>query len=129
MNGHGEKLSRQQERVVAALLLEPTHEKAAERAEIGVATLRRWLKLPHFLAAYRAARREVVEGAVAALQQAGNRAVETLVKNLDAEKASDSNRAALTILDLAFRGADLLDLAQRMEVLEARLSNEGKKKR
>ena len=37
---------------------------------MGEATLRRWLKLPGFLAAYREARREIMEKTMALIQQA-----------------------------------------------------------
>lgn len=48
MSGHGEKLSRKQEALVAALLIEPTHAAAALKAGISEATLHRWLRLPGF---------------------------------------------------------------------------------
>ena len=69
MKGHGEKLTRKQEQAIAALLSEATVGTAAEKAGVGEVTLYRWLKLPDFLGAYREARREVVEKAVAQMQQ------------------------------------------------------------
>ncbi|MGH2620832.1 MAG: hypothetical protein ACRDHG_09735, partial [Anaerolineales bacterium] len=70
MKGHGEKLTRKQEQAIAALLSETTIAAAAERAAVSEASLLRWTKLPDFLAAFREARRQVMEKAVAQLQQA-----------------------------------------------------------
>jgi hypothetical protein len=101
-----ERLSHKQEALIAALLSERTHEEAAAKAGISSATLRRWLHLPAFRAAYRQARRELVEAAVGRLQAATGQAVDTLLAVArDAEaKDSDRVRAAVALLDHAFRG-------------------------
>jgi hypothetical protein len=118
MSGHGEKLSRKQEQAITALLTQPTLSKAAKEIGIGAATLRRWLKRPHFVAQYRAARRQAVETAVGALQRAAIDAVDCLRKNLKSATPSVQVRAAIAILDQAFRGVELVDLAERIETLE-----------
>ncbi len=41
MKGHGQKLTRKQEALIAALLTEPTHAAAAARAGVSEATLHR----------------------------------------------------------------------------------------
>lgn len=120
MSGHGEKLTRTAEAAIAALLTEPTVEAAAAKAGIAAATLRRWLQRPEFLAAYRAARRRVVESAIARLQAAAEKAVAALERNLTGRRASNQIRAAVAILDRAVRGVELLDLAERVEALEGR---------
>jgi hypothetical protein len=51
-----DKLTRRQEALILALLSEPTHAAAAAKARVSEATLRRWLHLPAFRAAYRWAR-------------------------------------------------------------------------
>jgi hypothetical protein len=63
MNGHGEKLSRNKEKAISALLNHATIQEAALATEVGESTLRRWLKEPDFLAEYRAARRQVFQHA------------------------------------------------------------------
>jgi hypothetical protein len=120
MTGHGDKLGRRQELAIAALLLEPTVEAAAKAARVAYSTLKSWLRQPSFQAAYREARREVLGRAVARLLSASGKAVERPEKNLDADNAQAANRAALGILGLAFRGADLLDLSEEI----ARLGRE-----
>src|SRR5436309_3670262 len=101
MSGHGEKRTRKQEQAIGALLTEPTHEAAAAKAGVGVATLRRWLALPEFQSAYRAARRCVVESAVGRLQQAACDAVDTLRGNLTCGTAGARNTAAKAIIEQA----------------------------
>jgi hypothetical protein len=112
MRGHGQKLTGKQEALIAALLTEPTHAGAAAKAGVSEATVHRWLRLPGFRTAYRHARRELVEGAIGRIQAATGQAVDTLVAVAKGGKRdSDRVRAAVALLDHAFRGltdADLL---------------------
>ena len=137
MKGHGQKLTRKQEALIAALLTEPTHAAAAAKAGVGEATLHRWLHLPAFRAAYRQARRELVEGAVGRIQAATGQAVDTLLAVAkDGAKDGDRVRAAVALLDHAFRGltdadalhgdreagdASPMDTADVVKLLAARL--------
>lgn len=63
MTGQGEKLSRKRDQAIAALLTQPTISEAAKAIGVGEKTLRRWLKVPEFMAAYNAARHEVLADA------------------------------------------------------------------
>jgi hypothetical protein len=112
MKGHGQKLTRKRGALIAALLTARTHAAAAAQAGVSEATLHRWLQLPEFQTAYREARRELVEGAVGRMQAATGQAVDTLVAvAMNAKKDGDRVRAAVALLDPAFRGladADLL---------------------
>jgi hypothetical protein len=120
--GHGDKLSRKQEQAIAALLAQPTIEAAARAANVAERTLKGWLVLPEFAAAYARARREVLERTVARLLKATGKAVDTLEVNLVAERPSDQIRAAVAILEHAGRGVELLDLAERLAEVERRLA-------
>ena len=119
MKGHGQKLTRKQEALVAALLTEPTHAAAAATAGVSEATLHRWLRLPEFQAAYRRARRQLVESAVGRIQAATGQAVDALVAVAKhgkpgervraavaraGTKDGDRVRAAIALLDHAFHG-------------------------
>src|SRR5262249_45144903 len=115
------KLNRKQEALIAALLTEPTHAAAATKAGVSEATLHRWLHLPEFQAAYRAARRDVEEAAIGRLQQAAGKAVEALERNLTCGHAGNEIRAALGVLDQAVKAVELIDLAVRMDELERKL--------
>jgi hypothetical protein len=99
------KLGRKQEALIASLPTEATHAAAAAKAGVSEATVQRWLHLPGFQAAYRKARRELVEAAVGRVQAATGHAVDTLLavaKN--GAKDSDRVRAAVALLDYGFRG-------------------------
>jgi hypothetical protein len=116
--GHGSKLQRKQEQAIAALLSEPNLEAAAVRIGIAVRTLKSWLKDREFLAAYRRARRAVVEMALGRLQQISGEAVGTLRSALTCGKPGDEIRAAVAVLDHAIRAVEVLDMEQRIEALE-----------
>jgi hypothetical protein len=120
--GHGEKGDRLQEQAVAALLTHPSIGAAAESIGVSDKTLRDWLKEPAFKCVYRDARRQVVEGAIARLQQATGKAVETLERNLACGHPGHEIRAGVAILEHAVKGMEFLDLVQRMEQLEQRLT-------
>jgi hypothetical protein len=123
--GHGEKRSRKQEAAIAALLSEPTVERAAVKAHVSYRTLKAWLVDPSFLQAYREARRSVVEGAVARLQTTCLSAVVTLWQSLSCETPSVRVQAAKAILDQSFRGLEAFDLLARVETLERQLAERG----
>ena len=120
MKGHGEKLSRNQERAISALLLHPSMSKAATAAGVGEVTLWRWLQIPEFKDRYRLARREAVGQAVGHLQSACGVAVLALTDiSQDVNNpASARVSAARTVLEMALKGVELEDLAVRVEELE-----------
>lgn len=126
MKGHGEKLTRKQEQAIAALLSAPTIKDAGRACDVSEVTLWRWLQLPEFAAAYRAARRQVVERAVSELQAATGEAVEALKRNLHCEQANVEIRAAQIILEQAVKGVELMDLQDRVDRLEELLAAQGK---
>ena len=112
MRGHGEKLTRKHEQAIAALLSCSTVEEAAGKVGVSYSTLKRWMHDPAFAAAYRNARRELLDVSVGRVQAATGTAVDTLLavaKN--GAKDADRVRAAVALLDHALRGltdADVL---------------------
>jgi DNA-binding MurR/RpiR family transcriptional regulator len=114
------KMSRNQEKGLAALLSERTIAAAAQSAGISEATLLRWLKEETFANEYRAARREVVSHAITQLQSACSDAVAALCSIAEDATAPASSRvaAARTILDTSIKAVELEDLAARIERLE-----------
>jgi hypothetical protein len=118
--GHGSKRSQQEEAAIVALLSEPTIAEAAGKVGIGERTLLRWLADPDFGTRYREARRRALDQAVSGLQQAAGKAVAVLVTIAEDQTAPPAARvsAARTVLDQAFRGMEVLDLADRIEQLE-----------
>jgi len=117
--GHGEKLSRKREAAITALLTCASIGKAAEVTGVSERTLRSWLRDPEFKAAFRAARRQVVEAAVGQLQRATGAAVRTLRRNLSCGKAAVEVRAALGIIEQSIKAVELIDLDDRVAALES----------
>lgn len=119
--GHGAKVGRRQELAIAALLTAATLDQAAQACGLSKATLTRWLRMPEFLTAFRAARRAAVEAAIGRLQQATVAAVDALERNLTCGRASVEVAAARTVLEQAVRGIELMDLEERLDALERQL--------
>jgi len=107
-----------QEKALAALLVSPTIAAAAKTASVGETTLFRWLQEPAFQEAYRAARLQVLSAATMQLRQATGAAVDTLKRNLTCGNAGAEIRAAATILEMAYKSAEVEDLGARVEEME-----------
>jgi putative insertion element HTH domain-containing protein len=121
MKAYSEKLSPKQQQAVLALLTQPKLDEAAKSVGVSAVTLWRWTKRPEFQEEYRAARRQVVEGALAGLQQVAAEAVEALRRNLQSGVPSVEVRAALGILGQALRATELLAVEERLDALERQL--------
>ncbi len=119
MEGHGERMSRDTETAISALLACASIRSAAKKIKIAEKTLRSWLKETEFAAAYRAARRAVVEQAITQTQQLTGDAVKALKRNLKCGVPAVEVRAALGVLESASKGVELTDLLERIEALEA----------
>jgi phage terminase small subunit len=121
MIGHGEKLSRKQDQVITALVTCASITEAAAQCGLADVTLRRWLKQEPFQAAYREARRAVVQQAITQVQRATGEAVETLRRVMQDAEAPASARvsAAKTILETAVKAVEVEDLEARITALEA----------
>ena len=120
MKAVGEKLTPKQERALVALLDCGEIKKAAEIAEVGEVTLWRWLQSPDFQARYRAARRQLVETAIAQLQSDCTIAARVLREVAEDREAPASSRvaAARAIIEQSVSAVQLTDLQERLEVLE-----------
>ena len=126
MQPNGDTLTPKQEHAVLALLASPTLEAAARSAGVSPVTLWRWQRDPAFQEEYRAARRRMVEGALAALQHAAAEAVATLRRNLACGSPSVEVRAAVAVLDQTIKTSELMGLAERLERLEGQLDKLGR---
>ena len=95
-------------------------EESAKAAGISAATLKRWMQLPEFKAAYLQARREVVFQTNARLQQNSGAAASVLFK-LMADPATPPSiraRTAQCILECANKSLELEDMEMRIARLE-----------
>jgi hypothetical protein len=117
--------SRREDRMILALLEHATVEKAAIAAGVSEATMWRRIKEPAFQAAVRQARRDAFNRAIARLQQAGSAAVGTLLRIMCDSKMPGATRvrAAVSVLELAFRGMELEDMQGRIQRLEELAQN------
>jgi hypothetical protein len=122
-NGRSEKeMTRRQEAFLSVLLAQPTIAAAAKTANVPETTARRWLREPDFVRAYRDARRQSVEHSTAIIQAATSAAVAALLRNVREDApAALQVRAAAVILEHAARAVETVDLAERIEALEATL--------
>ena len=118
---HSERLSPKQEQAIQALLSHSTIRAAARQAKTSEATLHRWLVEPAFSEAYRQARLKTFDDAMIDLQQASVEAVKTLRRNLQAESEAIQNRAAVALIELAFKSRELIDFEARFRLIEEQL--------
>src|SRR5580704_16033597 len=121
MAGHGSKLGRKQEDAIAALLSHRNIDEAASAAGVGSRTLLRWMKIPEFDVAYRAARRQAYGQSISRLQQGSTAAATTLLKVMVdvATPPSTRVRAAEAVLSHAAKAIEIEDIDARLRELEA----------
>src|SRR5215471_6843294 len=114
------KFNRKKEEAIAALLTQRNIEEAAKVPGIGANTLLRWLKVPEFQAAYRAARREAFSQSIARLQQGTSAAATTLLKLLIEPNTPASVRARVadSIFIHAAKAIEIEDIEARVTELE-----------
>jgi hypothetical protein len=93
---------------------------------VSESTIDRWLAEPEFRAAYRAAQRQALQQAIGALQAAAGVAVTVLRAAMLDQSASAASRlgAARAILEFSFRGAEMADLEERLEVVESQIAQQ-----
>jgi hypothetical protein len=106
--------------MILALLETSSVQKAAVSAGVSEATLWRRLKDPNFQDALREARREAFSRSIARLGQASGAAVTTLLRIMCDTKSPVPSRvrAAVSVLELAFRATELEDIQARLQRLE-----------
>jgi len=120
MKGHGSKYERKKEAAISALLTQRSIEDAARVVGVGVSTLRRYMRIPEFDAAYRQARRDAMWQSIARLQQNSGAAVSTTLKIMVDQNAPASCRlrAADRVLEYGLRGMETEDVHARVSTLE-----------
>jgi len=115
----GGKQDRKREVAIPAQLSKPTIAEAAQVAGIGERTLRHWLRDDrNFKTAYQEARHQAIQTAVGQLQGLLAKATDTLARTMTCGSPAVETRAALAVIEQAFKGAETLDLLERVEALE-----------
>src|SRR4051794_2159704 len=109
MVGHGQKLSRKQEALIAALLTQPTRAKAADAAGLSAATVGRWMHDAGFQAAYAEARRQALGEVLAYVQQSMMGAVAVLRAKMLAKDSPAwlQVQCAKHLLDIGLRAVEI----------------------
>lgn len=116
-------LTPNQHRALRSLLMKPSIAEAAQECDLGVSTIRRYLRDPTFSRAYREGRGLVLQETIASLQQAGVDAVGILRESM-APEVDDQNlrlRAARLVLDYTLKATELERRMREQDELEARL--------
>ncbi|MEG0078806.1 phage replication protein [Enterococcus sp.] len=115
-----EALNIRQDRFLKALLESPSIEKACKLAGINKSTGYKYLKDSHFMAEYRALRREAMQQVTARLQKASEEAVAVLKEvMLDKEAAPNARvQSAKNVLDIAYRSIELDDIQEQLDELK-----------
>jgi len=121
------KLPPKQEQALAALLTHANVRDAAAAAQLSEATVWRYLREVPFRARYKQARREITDHLIARLQADSVRAAKILMDVAEDVNAHAGARvsAARTVIEQALRGAELRDLTDRIEALEATQKGKG----
>lgn len=106
-----------QSKALAALLTQPTKEKAAAAAGIGLTTLKRYLDNPEFQREYQRAVFGLVEDAAAQAKQSLNPALSTLREIVENSDANDQARiqAARSLLEYGLRLTEIVDILRTIE--------------
>lgn len=112
------EISSKQEKLIAFLVTETTIDGACEKAGVNASTYWRWMQQKNFLREYRWARRSILESTIAKLQSVSHQAIETLERNLTCENPTAEIRAAQIILEQSIKGLEMLDVENRIEMLE-----------
>ncbi len=126
-----EKLTAKQERALVALLDCGEVATASARAGVSRITLWRFLQQPIFQSRYRAARRQLVETAIAQLQSDCTTAARVLREVAEDRQAPASSRvaAARAIIEQSVSAVQLTDLQERLEEVERLLHEQETKRR
>jgi hypothetical protein len=126
-NTKGTKLDSRMERVISALLTEPTILLASQKADVGEHTIYRWLNNPDFDKAYKKAKSQIVRHAITQIQQATGEAVQVLreIMNNIETPASSRVSSAKTIIEQAIKAVELEELVKRVEDLEQIIEKKG----
>ncbi len=106
------------EKTLIALIETSSIREAAKKSGIGEATIYRYLQDKDFLAAYRTARRQTVESAIAQMQNAATESVERLKELQYCENPAVAARCAQIIFENSVKGMETFDILERLEALE-----------
>ena len=115
------ELTVKQEQFIAALLTGNAIIVAAKAVGIAEKTAYNWFKLPHFQAAYKAAKSAAYDEALEGLRDCTKEAIDTLKLNLKANDPAVQVRAAHILLTQGMQVHKMEQLETRIQELEESL--------
>lgn len=101
-----------------------SYRSIAKRLGISRTTVHRWIEEPEVIAAVQKHRDKAVDRTTGALQKAGSSAAACLARLLKADSETVQLGAAKAILDSLAKFKDLLELQERVKVLEAQVGDQ-----
>lgn len=106
--------------IIQSLLEHSTIKEAAASINVAEITIHRYMKRKDFQEALQKARNVLMKTTISRLQVISHQAIDTLVQIMNDSNSKDHARlsAAKTILELSFKGTELL----KLEEIEQRLS-------
>lgn len=116
------------EKVITALLQTPTNKAAAARLGISERALYNFKSTPKFKEAYRAAVREILENATRLAQSAMPSCL-IILRNIAGdpeENAQTRTQAARLVIEYGIRLTETMDIVERLEDVERRLTENDK---
>lgn len=117
-------LKPKQVQLLEAYLTEPSFEASYKKVGLSKPTALKYRNEPAFKEAYRVSKRKMMEEVTTRLQQASFEAVEVLREVMNDPEATPNARiqGARAVLENAYKGIELEDLAERIEQLEELLN-------
>ncbi|CYU47492.1 phage protein [Streptococcus suis] len=121
-----DKLNKRQEAFLTNLLLTGNVAKASELANITRGTGYEYLKNATFKRIYRERKSEQLKEATTLLKNSSIRAVKVLTDIMEDETVSPYARvqACNTVLQMAYKAVETLEVVEQLEMLEAKLLDE-----
>jgi hypothetical protein len=110
------------EKAICALMGNPSVASAAAACGLGESTLRRWLKQPAFVAAYRAARQAALEQVIGGWMSLGADALAALKRGLSCGNPNVEVRAAAEVRAAIFAGEETLRLIGELTELREKVN-------
>lgn len=113
-------MTEKQQKALAALLSQPTKEKAAEVAGICSKTLSRYLEDQEFLREYKRASLSLVDDATRQIQRSMSSAIIRLRRIVESDDEATTNhiQAARALLEYGLRYTEFADILRELEEVE-----------
>ncbi len=112
------ELTSRQLRAIPYLVAAKNQEEGRRQAGVSKRTLWRWRQDRAFKAELARQRNQVIEEAIEVLKSNMTRAAQTLVELLDDENPRLRRFVAIDIINLALKGKEILEIEERLQVLE-----------